>query len=251
MGPRVMRRPPKYVQGFVDRHGKGRFYFRRAVFKPVPLPGLPWSPGFMAAYEEALAGQPAPIGAARVRPGTLRALAVSYFSSSAFRTKRPATQYSYRYTIDQLCAEHGDKRAALLQRDHVVRLIAARAATPAMRTHCAARCGALMQHAVEIGLRSDDPTRDVRAISVKSEGYHSWTEAEIAQFEQRHPVGSRARLAFALLLYLASAAPMWCVWAASISATTRFVSVSKRLAARFGSPCMSRWRHSSLGRQTT
>src|SRR5262249_41751523 len=153
------------------------------------------------AYEEALAGQPAPIGAARVRPGTLRALAVSYFSSSAFRTKRPATQYSYRYTIDQLCAEHGDKRAALLQRDHVVRLIAARAATPAMRTHCAARCGALMQHAVEIGLRSDDPTRDVRAISVKSEGYHSWTEAEIAQFEQRHPVGSRARLAFALLLY--------------------------------------------------
>src|SRR5262249_55808635 len=99
------------------------------------------------------------------------------------------------------CAEHGDKRAALLQRDHVVRLIAARAATPAMRTHCAARCGALMQHAVEIGLRSDDPTRDVRAISVKSEGYHSWTEAEIAQFEQRHPVGSRARLAFALLLY--------------------------------------------------
>jgi integrase len=201
MGPHLMRRPPKYVQGFIDRHGKGRFYFRRAGFKPVPLPGLPWSPEFMTAYEEALAGQPPPIGAARVKPGTLRALAVSYFASPAFRTKRPATRYSYRYIIDQLCAEHGDKRAALLQRDHVVRLVAARAATPANANALRRSLRALMQHAVEIGLRPDDPTRDVRAISVKSEGYHSWTEAEIAQFEQRHPVGSRARLAFALLLY--------------------------------------------------
>jgi hypothetical protein len=64
MGPRVMRRLPKYVQGFLDRHGKARFYFRRAGFKTVALPGLPWSPEFMAAYEAALAGQPAPIGAA-------------------------------------------------------------------------------------------------------------------------------------------------------------------------------------------
>lgn len=58
-----------------------------------------------------------------------------------------------------------------------------------------------MKHAVEIGLRADDPTRDVRSIRVKSEGFHSWSDAEIAQFEKRHPIGSRARLAFALLLY--------------------------------------------------
>jgi len=37
---------PKFVQGFVDRHGKPRFYFRRPGFKSVPLPGLPWSPQF-------------------------------------------------------------------------------------------------------------------------------------------------------------------------------------------------------------
>jgi len=44
MGPRVMRRLPKYVQGFIDRHGKPRFYFRRPGFTRLPLPGLPWSP---------------------------------------------------------------------------------------------------------------------------------------------------------------------------------------------------------------
>jgi hypothetical protein len=75
-----MRPLPKFVHGFVDRHGKARFYFRRAGFKKMPLPGLPWSPDFMAAYEQAVAGQLAPIGSARVKPGALRALAVSYFA---------------------------------------------------------------------------------------------------------------------------------------------------------------------------
>jgi len=52
-----MRRLPKYVHGFVDRHGKPRFYFRRPGFESVPLQGLPYSPEFMCAYETALAGQ--------------------------------------------------------------------------------------------------------------------------------------------------------------------------------------------------
>jgi integrase len=201
MGSGVMRRPPKYCNGFLDRHGKARWYFRRAGFKKVPLPGLPWSPEFMAAYEQALAGQPEPIGAARTIPGTLRALAVSYFASPAFRSTRPSTQYSYRNVIDRLCAEHGEKRVAF-QRDHVVKLLAARAATPGTANALRRSLRALMRHAVEIGMRSDDPTRDVRKLPTsKGEGYHSWIEGEIEQFERHHPVGSRARLAFALLLY--------------------------------------------------
>jgi integrase len=199
MGPRL--KLPPYVQAFVDRHGRARFYFRRPGFKRMPLPGLPWSPEFMAAYEQALAGQPAPIGIERVAPGTLRALAVSYFASSAFRTTRASTQYTYRNVIDRLCAEHGDKRVAFLQRDHVVKLLAARAGTPATANALRRSLRALMLHAVEIGLRSDDPTRDVRKLPTKGDGYHSWTEGEIEQFERHHPIGSRARLAFALLLY--------------------------------------------------
>jgi hypothetical protein len=69
MGSNLMKRPPKYVQGFIDRHGKARFYFRRAGFKTVALPGLPWSPEFMAAYEVALGGQSAPIASERVTIG--------------------------------------------------------------------------------------------------------------------------------------------------------------------------------------
>jgi len=201
MGPRVMRRPPPYTNGFVDRHGKARWYFRRAGFKRVPLPGLPWSPEFMAAYEQALAGQPLQIGGARTNPGTVRALAVSYFHSSDFRSLKPSSQAIYRGVIDRFCIQYGDNRVAGLKREHVVKLMAARTEKPVAANNLRKMLRAMMKHAVEIGLRADDPTRDVRAIRVKSDGFHSWNDDEIAQFEKRHPSGTPARLALALLLY--------------------------------------------------
>jgi integrase len=213
MGPHLMRRPPKYVQGFIDRHGKARFYFRRAGFKTVALWGLPWSPEFMAAYEEALAGRPAQVGSERVKPGTIRALAVSYYNSVAFRSMKPITQSVYRNIIDRFCREkdkdgreHGDKRAATLQREHIVKLMAARADKPDSANGLRKALRAMMKHAVEIGLRADDPTRDVRALRPRSKlGFHRWTEAEIAQFEARHPIGTKPRLALALGLYTGQA----------------------------------------------
>jgi integrase len=198
MGPRL--KLPRYVHGFVDRHGKPRFYFRRAGFDIVALPGLPYSPEFMAAYGAALAGQRfAP--ASRVAAGTMDALALSYFASPEFCMLRSSTRRARRWTIERFCREHGHRRAAEMRRTDVVRLMARLAAKPGAANALRVALRAMMKHAVAIGLRADDPTRDVKAIRVKTAGHHSWTEVEIAQFEGCHPVGSRARLAMALLLY--------------------------------------------------
>src|SRR5262249_57632 len=35
------------------------------------------------------------------------------------------------------------------------------------------------------------------------DGIHTWTESEVARFEERHPIGTKSRLALALLLYTA------------------------------------------------
>jgi integrase len=197
MGPRL--RLPRYVHGFLDRHGKPRFYFRRAGFNTVPLPGLPYSPEFMAAYEAALAGQRSE-PAARAIPSTMNALALSFFASPAFATLRPSTRNAYRWTIERFCREHGDKRVAPLRREHVVKLMASRTPGAANKLRKALR--AMMKHAVDVGLRADDPTAGIRANRAKTAGgFHSWTDDEIAQFEAHHPIGSRARLAMALLLY--------------------------------------------------
>ena len=204
----MMRRPPKFVQGFIDRHGKPRFYIRRAGYKRVPLPGLPWSPEFMSAYEQALAGQPAHDSRQAGKPGSIRALAAAYFQSSNFRTMEARTQRVYRNVIERFCERQdkdnqklGDKPAGKLEREHVVRLMAANIAKPEAANMLRRVLRAIMKCAVDLGLRKDDPTRDVKALPSKTEGFHTWTEIEIERFEATHPHGSKARLAFALLLY--------------------------------------------------
>ena len=205
----MMRRPPKFVKAYIDRNGHARFYFRRTGFKAVALPGLPWSPEFMAAYSAAMAGEPPKvIVAPKAKQGSFAALAASYFASPAYLALKPNTKTIYNNAIERLCRstdKHGTALgtlgAATLRRDHVVALMKARAEKPDRANLLRRVLRALMQHAIEIGLRDDDPTRDVKAIKRKSDGYHSWTDAEIAQFEARHPIGSKPRLALALLLY--------------------------------------------------
>ena len=194
----------KFIQQFVDRHNHPRYYFRRLGFKRVPLPGLPGSPEFMTAYTEAMAGQPPPVipQSRQFNPGTMNALAASYFNSRVFRTLAPTTQSAYRSIIDRLCREDGNNRVALLERRHIVGMMAARSEKPDSANGLRKVLRAMMKHAIEIGLRPDDPTRDVRRIPPSSrEGFHSWTDDEIAQFELHYPIGTKERLAIALLLY--------------------------------------------------
>jgi integrase len=100
-------------------------------------------------------------------------------------------------------AEHGDKPVALLTREHVKVMLAQKVATRAAANHWLRLVKALMAFAVEEKWRSDDPTIGIKRIKNKSDGFHTWDENEIAVFEARHPVGSKARLALALLLYTA------------------------------------------------
>jgi integrase len=87
----------RFVHAFRDRHGQVRHYFRRGG-KRIPLPGLPGSAGFMAAYEAALANMAArkEIGASRTKPGTVNAAIVGYYTSLAFRELAPGTQIGTR-----------------------------------------------------------------------------------------------------------------------------------------------------------
>jgi hypothetical protein len=123
MGPRL--KLPKYVRGFQDRHGKPRFYFRRKGYKSLPLPGLPWSPEFMKAYEAATSGMlPVEIGARRTLPGTINSLVVGYYASEAWNRELAAeTRKTRRRIIERFRAQNGDKRVALLQRDHILRML--------------------------------------------------------------------------------------------------------------------------------
>ncbi len=205
-----MRRPirlPPYTHGFVDRHGKPRFYFRRAGFPRVALPGLPWSPEFMATHEAAMAGECGPrrseVGMSLTQPGTVAALAIAYFNTPEFANLKASTQATYRGIIEAFVKEHGEKRVALLGREHVATMIAKKQATKSAANNLLRMLRILMQFAVATGIRKTDPTIGIKPLKVASDGFHTWTEDEISAFEAKHPLGTRARLAFALLLYSA------------------------------------------------
>jgi integrase len=199
MGRRL--RLPKYVHAFTDVRGKRRYYVRRAGCRKIPLPP-PDAPDFAQAYEAALAGQrPVQIGAARTLPGTVADLVARYLADTRFQSLSPLTQQAYRSILDRFRAQHGDKRVALLEREHVTRMLAKKTATPTAANHWLRLIRALMKFAAREGMRPDDPTAGVNYLPYASAGFHTWSEEDIAAFEARHPIGSKARLAFALMLY--------------------------------------------------
>lgn len=192
---------PKHVHGYIDRHGKARFYFRRKGCAQIPLPGLPWSPEFMAAYQDASSGATkVRASTARIKPGTVDALVHGYLNSVTFSDLAIETKRTRRNILMRFVKEHGDKRAAMLRREHILAMFGKKRDRRFAARNWLKTVRALMQFAVDGGLLKEDPTIGIKNISGKTEGYRTWDEDDIAAFEVRHPVGTRERLALELLL---------------------------------------------------
>ena len=195
----------RYVHAFRDRHGKRRHYFRRPGFKRAPLPGLPGSAGFMAAYQAALAGETAPrieIGAVRCKPGSTAAAVALYFRSLAFASLAPETQRQRRRILEHFREAYGDMPFARLERRHVESMLANKIAAARTRPEFSQGVARIDGRRHAGGHVGYDPTLGIRNPKLRATGgFKTWSEEEIAQFEAIHPVVSRARLAFGLLLY--------------------------------------------------
>ena len=62
---------------------------------------------------------------------------------------------------------------------------------------------ALLDFAVAEGFRPDNPAAAIKFRKYKAKSHHAWTAEEIEQFEAYWPIGSKPRLALALLLHTA------------------------------------------------
>lgn len=193
-----------YVHEYRDRHGKVRRYFRRPGFPPVALPGLPGSPEFMEAYRLASVGfeVPKPIKPAASLSGSVSAAIVAYYGSAAYRGMADETQAMRRRILDRFREDHGAKRLADMKRPHVAAILV-RKKPFAVRNWLKTLRG-LMAFAVEAGWLREDPTAGIRPARARGGTRHTWTEEEIAQYEASHPIGTRPRLAMALMLYTAA-----------------------------------------------
>ena len=189
-----------------------------AAIPLVRLPGLPWSPSFMAAYEAAITGPRTAIGAGRIKPGSVAAVVAEYFNSQKFfASKSAGTQRMRRGILERFRAAYGDRPFALLPSEWIETLLDAKPPHAARSWLVTLR--SLCQFAVKRGMAAHGPDAEHQAARIKGDGFHTWTDDEIAQFEAHHPIGTKPRLALALLLYTASGAAMWSAWAVSTSGT--------------------------------
>jgi integrase/recombinase XerD len=199
-----MRVRLKYVIEDVDRRGNARLYFRRKGQPKIRLPGLPGSEEFMAAYRAALVS-PGLNQSSRPRDpfGSFGRVCRAYYASPDFRSLDLSTQSWRRRALDLICQHHGEKPIDLMQPKHVRILRDELADKPGAARNRLKALRALFRWAIESDHARQDPTRDIRAIGYAPKGHHAWTLEEIDTFETFHPIGSKARLAMALMLYTA------------------------------------------------
>jgi integrase len=196
---------PKHCCWNVDRHGKRRVRFRKNGFTTY-LSGTPWSEDFMRQYATALDGVKEQtnnnIGAdLRTKPGSFNALCVSYYRSPEFRGLKASTQTMRRNIIERFRRDHGTKPLKGLGRVHIQQIIGDKAATPEAANNLLKVLRVLLSYAVSLDMITSNPAASVKKCRNRSDGFHRWSEEEIAQFRGRHKLGSRPRLALELLLH--------------------------------------------------
>jgi integrase len=200
-----------------DRHGNSRIYFRTKSKPKVRLRGTPWTPEFMAEYEAAKAGA-SPPQRKGIPSGTWRWLCVRYFTECGDylrlddRTKH-VRRGILEGTFDEPIAPGSlklfrDFPLSKLTNDAIEVLRDRKLAFPeGANSRIKAIRAVFKWAATKKGqdgkpLISHNPARDVSYLkSNNPSGSHTWTLEEVRQFERRHPIGTKARLALALLLF--------------------------------------------------
>lgn len=202
MARRIKREFPG-VTAYFDRHRKRRYRFRRKGFS-TEIHGEYGSDEFRRNYERALSGfKSHEIGATATLRGTINALVVSYYKSPEFLSLSDSTKATYRREIERLRNEHGHRLVAQMKRPHVVKLLEPLADRPSARNNRLRMLRMLLNHAIEIGWRADNPTSAIRKMRTGSQGFHTWTDDEIAKFFSHHKIGSTAHTAVMIMLHTA------------------------------------------------
>lgn len=192
---------PPYASSFLDRHGRERVRFRRKGLPTVYPRGVVGTDDFWQEYLTWKEAKPQAIGGERIEPGTIDDLINQFYKSTKWRNiPKESTRRTYRGELERFRAKNGKTLVRKITAQSVVRLMEKRAATPAAASNLLKRLRTLFDYAIIIGMRRDNPAKPVDAPRSTSKGFHEWTEVEIAQFQRKHGVGTKARLALEIFL---------------------------------------------------
>jgi integrase len=197
----------RYLVEDVDRHGNVRIYFRRKGQPKIRLRELPGTAAFDAEYQRVFSGELKPPSTRQhglAVPGTMSWLCTQYYASPKYQSLAASTRKVRRGILEEICQRAGAFRYAMMETPHVAKLRDEKAAFPDAANNRVKALRQLFAWAMspEYGYAKRNPARDVAKLpSLNPDGIRAWSEADAARYEARHPVGTKARLAFDLLLY--------------------------------------------------
>ena len=192
------RNPFPGVSRVVDRHGQVRWRFRRTGTDTY-IPGPYASAEFRAAYEAALAGVKAP-NRSKAAHGTFAWLIELYLTSSRYKNLSEQARRVFRHELEWIRKEIGDLPFARFAVRHVEALMNKKEG-PAAANRVKKNLSILFNFAIkqELDIKVN-PARHADRRKQNPDGYHTWTEAEIARFLEVHGPGTLARLVALLAL---------------------------------------------------
>ncbi|WP_375551796.1 tyrosine-type recombinase/integrase [Rhodophyticola porphyridii] len=179
---------------------KGRIYwkFERGDFR-TNIPGPYGSPEFLAAYEAALAGSKASSSSTALA-GTLAWLIEQYLRSLRFQNLSDSRKRTIRLELDWLRKEAGKYHFERLEVRHVEALMSKKKGPTAANTVKKNLSMLFNFAAKKLSYTGPNPARHAERMKTNPDGFHTWTEAEVNRFLERHGPGTKARLVMLLAL---------------------------------------------------
>lgn len=189
------------VTRVVDRHGKVRWRFRRMGRADVYLPGPYASAEFRAAYEAAREGSAKPAPRTSASYGTIAWLIEQYLRSPKHLNLSDIRKSSIRRELDWLREGFGQYQIGRIATRHVEAMMARKTGPTAANT-VKKNLSMLFNFAVknELADQKHNPAQKADRRKENPDGYHTWTEDEIAQFLMHHGAGTKARRAALLIM---------------------------------------------------
>lgn len=197
---------PRKLPPHVERNrvkNKNYYSFRIGKGPRIRLPDDPSSEEFRSAYAAAMVGEPRPAMRSD-QAGTIGALIASYMRSAGFIKLRGTSKKGYMTRLEAMRTAHGSRSVSGLTRERIISgILQPYADRPAAALDTLKKLRILIRHAIDIGLLAIDPSAGIKR--PKTREIRAWTDAELAAFERRWPLGTKQRTAYALMQYVGAA----------------------------------------------
>ena len=137
-------------------------------------------------------------------------LCSAYFASAEFRGLEKSTRNERRLIVESACREPVAPGAKEVFADFPVDRFTSKAVRVLRDRKAEAPFAAnkrvkvlryVFKWAVEAEHVRANPASEVSLLRTPTEGHHAWTLEELEQFEQRHPIGTKPRVALDLFMY--------------------------------------------------